>query len=191
MPPLRVSVAASFFCVRRQYLLQMPPFDLDLLAITMKCSASLFFSGITEKCLRCVIVLFRRIIFPFSFLSKEQRYKTSYFSHSAFCLVSCFSLSWYVKHSQWIIYPHLVSLLSRAQSYIHFSFGQTINIFQVSAVNSNYRGLCPFTHTIKYYTFTCIGLTDAHVLGASPVRRIKYRKLETTTFNPYQFIALL
>jgi hypothetical protein len=48
--------------------------------------------------------------------------------------------------------------------------------------------MCPFAHTIKYYTFACIRLTDAQVLGSYPVRRIRYRKLK---INPYQFIALL
>ena len=46
-------------------------------------------------------------------------------------LLRCFLLflSWYVKHSQWIMHCHLVSLCSFAPSNIHFSFGQTINNF--------------------------------------------------------------
>lgn len=150
MPPLRVSVAASFFfSVRRQYLLQMPASDLDLLAITMTCSAALvFFSGITEKCLWCVILLFRRIIFPFSFLSKEQRYKTSNFSHSAFCVVSCFSFLVMSSIQNELFTPILFHSFPLLQVTYIFPSVRPLIFFQVSAVNSNYRGLCPFAHTM-------------------------------------------
>jgi hypothetical protein len=80
-------------CVRRQYLLQMPPFDLDVLAITMACSASLvlFFRYHWEVSQMCDCFISSFYMSLFVFCRKKQRYKTRYFSHSAFCVISCFS----------------------------------------------------------------------------------------------------
>ena len=163
----------------------MPPFDLDLLAITMTCSASLVFfppryhwkvSGMCD----CFISLY--YISLFVTLSKEQRYKTSHFCHPSFCVVSCFSFLGMSSIENELFLPILSHSDPFHQITYIFPSVRPLIFFEVSIVNSNYRGLCPFAHRIKYYTFMCIELTDTHFLGSSPVRRIKYRNLESTAF---------
>jgi len=151
MPQLLVSFAASFLCVcvRRQYLLQMPPFDLDVLAITMACSASLvlFFRYHWEVSQMCDCFISSYYISLFVFLSKKQRYKTRYFSHSAFCVVSCFSFLGTSSIRNELFAPILFHFFPLHQvTYIFPSVRPSI-FFQISVLNSNYRGLCPFAHT--------------------------------------------
>lgn len=137
-----------FFCVRRQYLLQMSPFDLDLLAITMTCSPSLiFFPGITESVSDVWLFYFFVSYFPFRFLSKEQRYKTSYFSHSALCFVSSFSFLGTPSIQNELFTAILFHSFPLHQVTYIFPSVRPLIFFSISVVNSNYRGLCAPWHT--------------------------------------------
>jgi len=97
-------------------------------------------------------------------LSKEQRYKTSHFSYPAFCVVSCFSFLCMSSIENELFTPILFHSVPLHQLTYIFPSARPLIFFEVSVVNSNYRGLSPFAHTIKSYTFPCIELTDAQVL---------------------------
>ena len=162
----------------------MPPFDLDLLAITMTCSASfVFFPPVSLKSAWDVwLFYFLVLYFPFRFCRKNNDTKQAtsptqpspLFPAFPFCVRQAFRINY--------ILPSCFTPFPCTKSHTFFPPVRPLIFFRVSVVNSNYRGLYPFAHTIKYYTFSFIGLSDAEVLGSSPVRRFKYRKLETTTF---------